>query len=53
MATGGVGRDLHDEIGVEGGADPFQQRDRRHDPASFQPGQGWLRHPHLGGDFDL
>jgi hypothetical protein len=48
-----VRSDLHDEISIESGADPFQQQDRRHDLASFQPGQVWLRHADPGGEFDL
>lgn len=45
--------DLHDEIGVEGGGDSFQQWDRGHDTARFQPGQGGLCHPGPGGELDL
>ena len=35
-----MGCDLHDQVGVEGCADPFQQRDGGDDPACFQPGEG-------------
>ena len=34
--SGGVGRELDDEVGVEGCADSFQQRDRGDDAAGFQ-----------------
>ena len=51
--SGGVGCDFHDEISVQSGTDPFQQRDSRHDPASFQPRQGRLRHASTGCEFDL
>jgi hypothetical protein len=33
--SGGVGGYVHDELGIEGYADPFQQRDGGHDAACF------------------
>ena len=33
--SGGVGGYIHDELGIEGHADPFQQRDGGHDAACF------------------
>ena len=44
---------LHDEIGVKGYADPFQQRDGGHDAACFQAGQRGLGHASAGCQFDL
>jgi hypothetical protein len=34
-SSGCVGCEFHDEVGVECGADPFQQRDRGDDAARF------------------
>ena len=48
-----MGCDFHDEVSVQGGADPIQQWDRWHDPTSFQPGQGRLCHARSVGGFDL
>ena len=42
-----------DEVGVEGGADSFQQRDRGHDPTGFQAREGRLGHVSAGCEFDL
>ena len=33
--SGGVGGYIHDQLGIEGHADPFQQRDGGHDAACF------------------
>ena len=33
--SGGVGGYVHDEVGIEGDADPFQQWDGGHDAACF------------------
>jgi len=38
LDSGGVGGYFHDEVGVEGQADPFQQWDGGHDTACFQAG---------------
>jgi hypothetical protein len=35
--SGSVGCEFHDEVGVKGGADPFQQRNRGHYAARFKP----------------
>jgi hypothetical protein len=35
-SSGGVRRDFDDEVGIEGRADPLQQRDRGHHPACLQ-----------------
>ena len=34
-SSGSVGGEFHDEVGVEGCADPFQQGNRGHDAARF------------------
>jgi hypothetical protein len=36
-SSGCVGCECHDEVGVEGCADPFQQRNRGNDAARFKP----------------
>jgi hypothetical protein len=43
----------HDEVSVEGDADPFEQRDGRHDAARLQAGQRGLSHASPGSEFDL
>jgi hypothetical protein len=47
--SGGVWCDLDDEVGVEGGGDPFEQGDGRDDAACFQAGEGRLGHAGAGG----
>ena len=48
-----MGSDFHDQVSIEGGADPLQQGDCGYNAACFQAGQGWLRHARPGGEFDL
>lgn len=48
-----MGRELDDEVSVEGCADPFQQRDRGDDAAGFQVREGRLGHLSAGCEFDL
>jgi hypothetical protein len=36
-SSGSVRCEFHDEVGVEGCADPFQQRNRGDDAAGFKP----------------
>jgi hypothetical protein len=48
-----VGGYRHDEVGVEGGADPFQWRDGGHDAACFRAGRRGLGHAGAGGEFGL
>jgi len=49
----GVRGDLDDEVGVEGGGDPVQERDGGDDAAGFEAGQGGLGHASPGGELDL
>jgi hypothetical protein len=42
--------DLDDEVGVERGGDPVQQRDGGYDAACFKAGQGGLGHSGAGGE---
>ena len=48
-----MGRELDDEVSVEGYTDSLQQRDRRHDTTGFQTGEGGLGHLSAGCEFDL
>ena len=51
--SGGVGRELDDEVSVEGRADSFQQRDCGHDAAGFQAAEGRLDHVSAGRELAL
>jgi hypothetical protein len=48
-----VGRDLDDEVGIQGDGDPVEQGDGRDDASCLEAGQCGLGHPGSGSEFNL